>query len=56
MEQVDGCSDHYEATQLGLLSRSLMEKKESASRAVRERVRVAKCGVSFYKGVERVSV
>jgi hypothetical protein len=53
-EQVDGCKEHYEATQLGLLSRCLREKKELTSRAVGERVRVARSGVSFYKGVERL--
>ena len=54
-EQVDGCKEHYEATLLGLLSRCLREKKELASRAIGERVRVARSGVSFYKGMERVS-
>ena len=51
-EQVDGCN---ETTLLGLLSRCLREKKELASRAIGERVRVARSGFSFYKGVERVS-
>ena len=54
-EQVDGCREHYEARQLALLARCLREKKDTTSRAIGERVRVAKSGVSFYKGVERVS-
>ena len=47
-------SRHYEATQLALLASSLQETKGQASRVLGERVRVAKGGLGFYKGVEKV--
>ena len=52
---MEGCKEHYEARQLGLVARCLWERKELASRAIGERVQVARSGVSFYKGVDRVS-
>ena len=55
VEQVDGCVDHYEVTQLTLLARSLQEKKMSTSRMVSEKVRIARSGLSFYKGVTKVN-
>ena len=54
VEQVDGCADHYESARLTQLARSLQEKKTNASRSVGERLRLAKNGLSFYKGVEKV--
>ena len=57
-EEVEECiqRQHYEATHLAMLARSLQESMGRVSRAVVDRVRVAKGGVSFYKGVERVRV
>ena len=49
-------SQHYEAAHLGLLGRSLLEKNSRANRTVTERLRVARGGVGFYKGVDKVSV
>ena len=55
-EQVEECigRQHYESTHLALLARSLQEKKGRVSRAMADRVRVAKGGVGFYKGVHKV--
>lgn len=55
-DQVEECvgQRHYEASQLAMLARSLQEKKSHASRAVGERLHIAKRGLGFYKGVEKV--
>ena len=55
-EQVDGCVSHrhYKAAQLAKLAATLQEKKTATSCTMGERVRVARGGLGFYKGVEKV--